>query len=52
MSATRQVIVRMPDELHEAIKARAAVEERSMSQLVRYVMRRYLAAGSELRGDE
>lgn len=43
---TQQVIVRMPTELHEAIKATAAAEERSMSQLIRYVMRSYVKAGS------
>lgn len=39
----RQVIVRMPRELHDAIKRRAALEDLSMAQAVRAAVRQYLA---------
>lgn len=35
------VVIRMPRELHEAIKAKAAKEERSMAQAMRYALRQY-----------
>lgn len=38
-----QVLVRMPPDLHEAIKERAAAEERSMSQAIRHAVRTYLS---------
>lgn len=37
------VIVRMPVALHDAIKARTVYEDRSMSGLIRTVLRTYLA---------
>lgn len=40
-----KVIVRMPTEMHQAVKARAAAEERSMAQTVRRAVRMYLQAG-------
>lgn len=39
---TQQVIVRMPADLHAALKERAAADERSMSQAIRHAIRRYL----------
>ncbi|MDP8975813.1 MAG: hypothetical protein M3N28_05490 [Actinomycetota bacterium] len=36
------VVVRMPPELHDAIKARAAADERTMAQAVRHAVRHYL----------
>lgn len=39
---TQQVIVRMPADLHTALKERAAADERSMSQAIRHAIRRYL----------
>jgi len=38
------VMVRMPPDLHEAIKAKAASEERSMAQTIRYALRLYVLA--------
>lgn len=40
--AQQQVLVRMPAELHAAVKERAAAEERSMAQAIRFAIRRYL----------
>ncbi len=36
------VLVRMPAELREAIKDKAAREERSMAQAIRYALRRWV----------
>ncbi len=36
------VVVRMPVDLHEAIKDRAAADDRSMSQAIRHAVRHYL----------
>lgn len=36
-------VIRMDEELHDAVKARAALEERSMAQLIRWALRCYLA---------
>lgn len=38
------VVVRMPRSLHEAVKAKAAREERSMAQAIRYALREYVSA--------
>jgi hypothetical protein len=38
----RQVIVRMPTDLHDAGAARAADEERSFAGLIRHIMRLYV----------
>jgi predicted HicB family RNase H-like nuclease len=38
------VMVRMPAELHEAIKAQAAKSERSVAQTIRYALRQHLNA--------
>lgn len=38
----RPVVVRMPVELHEAIKARAAQDERSVAQAIRFALRQYV----------
>ena len=35
------VVIRMPAELHEAIKRKAASEERSMAQAIRHALRLY-----------
>lgn len=43
----QQVIVRMPPELHQAIKDRAAAEDRTMSQAVRRAVRHYLEVHPE-----
>jgi predicted HicB family RNase H-like nuclease len=37
----RPVVIRMPSELHQAVKAKAATEERSMAQAIRYALRLY-----------
>lgn len=42
MSAMDPVVIRMPADLHAAIKAKAATEERSFAQVVRRAMRMYL----------
>lgn len=34
----------MPQELHDAIKQKAAAEERSMAQAIRFAIRRYVEA--------
>lgn len=36
------VVVRMPTDLHQAIKERAAADERTMSQAIRYAVKQYL----------
>ena len=40
----QQVIVRVPAQMHDAIKRCAETEERTMSQVVRRALRRYLEA--------
>ncbi len=40
----RPVVVRMPTELADAIKAKAASEERTMAQAIRYALRQYTEA--------
>lgn len=37
----RPTLVRLPPDLHEAIKAKAAAEERSMAQAIRHALRIY-----------
>jgi predicted DNA-binding protein len=37
-----QVLVRMPPDLHRRLKERAAEDERTMAQAVRYAVRLYL----------
>jgi hypothetical protein len=37
------VVVRMPAKLREAVKAKAASEERSMAQAIRFALRQYVA---------
>jgi hypothetical protein len=39
---TVQVIVRMPKSLHDAMKARAEAEERSVAAAIRHALRLYL----------
>ena len=36
------VVVRMPTALRDAVKAKAATEERSMAQAIRYALRQYV----------
>lgn len=38
------VLVRLPPDLHDAVKVAAAAEERSMAGLIRYALRQHLAA--------
>jgi len=45
-SNQQQVLVRMPADLHQALKARAASDERTMAQAVRHAVRQYLSATS------
>lgn len=37
-----QILVRMPIDLYEEVKARAVDEDRSMAQTIRQALRRYL----------
>lgn len=38
----RLVVVRMPADLHDAIRAKAAADERSMAQAMRHALRLYV----------
>lgn len=38
------VYVRLPREMHEAVKQRAVTEDRSMAQTIRAALRAYLAS--------
>ncbi len=38
------VMVRMPAELHEAVKAKARTDERSVAQAIRFALRQYVKA--------
>ena len=38
------VVVRMPADLHRAVKEKAAKEERSMAQAIRFALRQYASA--------
>ena len=40
----KPVVIRMPADLHQAIKAKAASEERSMAQAIRHALRIYTTA--------
>lgn len=45
--ADQPMYVRLPVELHAAIKADAERNERTMAQTIRYALRRYLAEGAQ-----
>lgn len=47
-----QLVVRMGDDLHAQVKARAAAEDRSMAQVVRRALRVYLAESEAGEGGE
>ena len=49
-TATRRLLLRMPAELHDALKARAAQDERSMAQAIRFAVRQYVTS-KEAGGD-
>lgn len=40
-SETSAVVIRMPADLHRAVKEKAAKEERSMAQAIRFALRQY-----------
>lgn len=40
----KPVVIRMSEDLHERIRARAAAEERSMAQIMRRALRHYVEA--------
>jgi plasmid stability protein len=40
----RSVVVRMPADLHEALKSRASGDERSMAQAIRHAVRQYVGS--------
>jgi predicted HicB family RNase H-like nuclease len=42
----RPTLVRLPPDLHDAIKAKAAAEERSMAQAIRHALRLYTQAAT------
>lgn len=44
LEGQQQFLVRMPADLHDALKQRAAADERSMAQAVRHAVRQYLNA--------
>lgn len=39
--ALKPVVIRMPAGLHDAVKKKAATEERSMASAIRYALRTY-----------
>jgi hypothetical protein len=39
--ALKPVVIRMPAGLHEAVKKKAATEDRSMASAIRYALRTY-----------
>jgi hypothetical protein len=41
----KAVVIRVPAELHAAVKVKAAGEERSMAQAIRYALHRYVEDG-------
>ena len=45
-SAVKPVVIRMPVDLHDAIKRKAAAEERSMAQAIRHALRIYTEASA------
>jgi hypothetical protein len=42
---SKAVIIRIPAELHAAVKVQASAEDRSMAQAVHYALRRYVEEG-------
>lgn len=44
---TIELVVRLPPDLHAAVKARAENDERSIAATVRYALRLYLNGGKE-----
>lgn len=40
--AAQHLVVRLPPDLHAAVKARAKEEERSIAQTIRFALKRYL----------
>lgn len=40
---TEQVVVRVPDDIHRALKDAAERDERTVSQQVRFIIRQHLA---------
>ena len=40
----RPVVVRMPADLHDAVKAKATRDERSVAQAIRFALRQYVKA--------
>lgn len=49
-STERPMYVRLPAELHEAVKARATEEDRTMAQTIRVALRYYLSNTRPLAG--
>jgi len=45
---TKELVVRIPVDLHAEVKERAEQEERSIAQTVRYALRQYLRADATL----
>lgn len=39
---TKELVVRLPEELHAQVKERADTEERTISQTIRLALRQYL----------
>jgi len=46
--AEQPMYVRLPRELHDAVKARSEQEERSMAQTIRFALRYYLQSTEPL----
>lgn len=44
MADTKELVVRMPAELHEQLKARAEADDRTVAATIRVALRRYLAS--------
>lgn len=44
----KEMVVRMPAELHEQVKDRAAQDERTIAQTVRMALKQYLRTEAEL----
>ncbi len=45
--ASTNILVRLPVDLHQALKTKAAKEERTMSQAIRYALRCWLEDDQE-----
>jgi hypothetical protein len=45
LRTSKAVLVRLPPELHAAVKVKAASEERSLSQAIHDALRRYVDEG-------